>query len=64
MIGLLIPSLVAYGQATGRAQGIGYLQEVLARLNQEYITVSNSSVNSTLDNNATEFPLGQRFYME
>lgn len=54
----------AYGSAIGRAQGIGILQEQLARLKQQYITSSNSSVNYTITDNAAQFPLGQRFYMD
>lgn len=50
-----------YGTPTGRAQGIGYVQELLARLQHEYIPSSDSSVNSTIDDNATTFPLGQPF---
>ena len=54
----------SYGNPTGRAQGIGYVQELLARLQHEYITSSNSSVNSTYDNNTAEFPLNQAFYAD
>jgi hypothetical protein len=54
----------AWGNPTGRAQGIGYVQELLARLNGEYITASESSVNSTLDNNGETFPLGREFYAD
>lgn len=54
----------AWGNPTGRAQGIGYLQELLARLQNEYIDASNSSVNSTLTDNPTTFPLGQKFYAD
>ncbi|KAK4088553.1 multiple inositol polyphosphate phosphatase-like protein [Purpureocillium lilacinum] len=56
--------LYSYGNPTGRAQGIGYLQELIARLTHEYITSSNSSVNSTLDDNASSFPLGQQIYAD
>ncbi|GAO18007.1 hypothetical protein UVI_02060290 [Ustilaginoidea virens] len=56
--------LYSYGNPTGRAQGIGYLQEMLARINHEYITSSNSSVNSTLDSNPSDFPLGQQLYAD
>lgn len=52
-----------FGQPTGRAQGIGYVQELAARLDGRYITTSDSSVNSTLDGNPTTFPLGQPFYV-
>ena len=53
-----------YGNPTGRAQGLGYQQELLARLTNQYITSSNSSVNSTLTNNAKDFPLGRPFYAD
>lgn len=54
----------AWGNPTGRAQGVGYLQELLARLQNQYIDVSESSVNSTLDDNPTSFPLGRAFYAD
>jgi hypothetical protein len=54
----------SYGSPTGRAQGIGYLQELLARLQNQYITSSDSSVNSTLTNNAADFPLGEKVYAD
>lgn len=54
----------SFGNPTGRAQGIGYLQELLARLQGELITSSNSSVNSTLDGNSTTFPINQTFYAD
>jgi len=54
----------AYGNPTGRAQGIGYVQELLARLNHTLITSSSSSVNSTLDDNPKTFPTDQPFYAD
>ena len=54
----------AWGNPTGRAQGIGWTQELLARLQNQYIPVSNSSVNSSYDNNAEQFPLGEPFYAD
>ncbi|KAJ3482023.1 hypothetical protein NLG97_g7676 [Lecanicillium saksenae] len=56
--------LYSYGNPTGRAQGIGYVQELIARLNHQYITVSNSSVNATYDNNGKTFPVGQKVYAD
>lgn len=53
-----------YGNPTGRAQGIGYVQEMLARLNRTLITSSSSSVNSTIDNNTDTFPTNQPFYAD
>ena len=40
------------------------MQELFARLTKTYITSSNSSVNSTIDNNPTSFPLNQPFYAD
>ncbi|OCK78732.1 phosphoglycerate mutase-like protein [Lepidopterella palustris CBS 459.81] len=37
----------SWGNPTGRTQGIGFIQELLARLQIEYIFSSNTSVNST-----------------
>jgi hypothetical protein len=54
----------AYGNPTGRAQGIGYVQELMARLNHTLITSSSSSVNSTVDNNTKTFPTNQPFYAD
>ncbi|EME89318.1 uncharacterized protein MYCFIDRAFT_129774, partial [Pseudocercospora fijiensis CIRAD86] len=54
----------AWGNPTGRAQGLGYQQELLARLTKQYITSSNSSVNSTITNNERDFPLGRPFYAD
>lgn len=54
----------SFGNPTGRAQGIGYLQELIARLTNQYITSSNSSVNSTITNNPADFPLGEPFYAD
>ncbi|KAK3075030.1 hypothetical protein LTR53_002000 [Teratosphaeriaceae sp. CCFEE 6253] len=53
-----------FGSPTGRAQGLGYQQELLARLTNQYITSSNSSVNSSITNNEAQFPLGRPFYAD
>ncbi|KHJ34156.1 putative repressible acid phosphatase [Erysiphe necator] len=53
-----------HGNPTGRAQGIGYVHEIMARLNHSLITSSSSSVNSTLSGNATTFPTNQAFYAD
>jgi hypothetical protein len=54
----------SFGNPTGRAQGLGYLQELLARLQKQYITVSDSSVNTSLTNNSADFPLDRPFYLD
>jgi len=55
-----------YGIASpvGRAQGIGYVLELAARLEGKLIPSSDTSINSTYDNNTDTFPLGQPFYMD
>ncbi|KAN0060550.1 hypothetical protein ACQY0O_007005 [Thecaphora frezii] len=53
---------------SGRAQGIGYVQELLARLtNTTVLKPDGSDVttqNTTLDNDATLFPIDQPFYFD
>lgn len=44
---------------TGRAVGIGYVEEILARLQHHLITKPTAQVNTTLDSNPKTFPLGQ-----
>jgi hypothetical protein len=53
-----------FGNPTGRSQGLGYQQELIARLTGQYINSSNSSVNSTITNNSRDFPLGRPFYAD
>ncbi|CAI7618771.1 unnamed protein product [Penicillium pancosmium] len=53
-----------FGAPSGRAQGIGYVQELAARLQSRLIYSSNSSINYTYDDNAKEFPLHQPLYMD
>ena len=54
----------SFDNPTGRTQGIGYLQELMARLKHEYIPSSNSSVNSTYDSNPAQSPLDQAFHAD
>ena len=44
---------------TGRAIGIGYVQEILARLQHHTIDSPIAQINVTLDNNTETFPLDQ-----
>lgn len=44
---------------TGRAVGIGYVVEILSRLQGHVITQPTAQINVTLDNNTSTFPLGQ-----
>jgi hypothetical protein len=53
-----------FGAPSGRAQGIGYVQELAARLQSRLITSSESSINYTYDDNTKTFPLDQPLYMD
>ncbi|KGO65768.1 Histidine phosphatase superfamily, clade-2 [Penicillium expansum] len=54
----------AYGSPSGRAQGIGYVLELAARLEEKLINSSDTSINYTYTNNEAQFPFGQPFYMD
>jgi hypothetical protein len=54
----------AFGNPTGRVQGVGYIKELVARLTHTPIKVHDSSTNSTLDDNPITFPLGQSLYVD
>jgi hypothetical protein len=64
----VLSSLKRYGSAFGspvaRVQGIGWIQELVARLTQTPIATHNSSTNSTLNDNPITFPLGQSLYVD
>ncbi|POS88371.1 hypothetical protein EPUL_000113 [Erysiphe pulchra] len=53
-----------HGNPTARAQGLGYVQEMMARLNHSLISSSSSAVNSTLNGNPATFPTNQAFYAD
>jgi len=48
----------------GRAVGIGYVREVLGRLQNHVFTTPTAQDNITLDNNTTTFPLNQSLYFD
>lgn len=54
----------AFGSPVARVQGIGWVQELVARLTHTPIATHNSSTNSTLDDNPITFPLGQSLYVD
>ncbi|THG96255.1 hypothetical protein EW026_g5547 [Hermanssonia centrifuga] len=54
----------AFGSPVARVQGIGYVQEMIARLTHTPIAVHNSSTNATLDDSSATFPLGQSLYVD
>ncbi|KAI0782986.1 phosphoglycerate mutase-like protein [Abortiporus biennis] len=53
-----------FGSPLARVQGIGYVQELVARLTHTPIAVHNSSTNATLNDNPVTFPLGQSLYVD
>ena len=54
----------AFGSPVARVQGIGYVQELVARLTHTRIKIHNSSTNATLDDNPITFPLDQSLYVD
>ncbi|KAJ3514189.1 hypothetical protein NLJ89_g2508 [Agrocybe chaxingu] len=54
----------AFGSPVARTQGVGWLQEFIARLTHTPIQTHNSSTNSTLNDNPVTFPLGQSLYVD
>ncbi|KAL5497776.1 hypothetical protein ACEPAH_2707 [Sanghuangporus vaninii] len=52
------------GNPTAAAFGIGYVQEIVARLTQTPILVHNTSTNATITNSNITFPLDQPIYAD
>ena len=54
----------AFGAPTAHAQGAGWIQELIARLEHKPITEHRFSTNATLDDNPITFPLNQSLYVD
>jgi hypothetical protein len=54
----------SFGYPFARTLGIGYIQEMVARLTHTPIERHNSSTNSTLDDNPITFPLDHNLYVD
>ena len=54
----------AFGSPVARVQGIGWIQELVARLTHTPIAVHNTSTNSTLDDISITFPLDHSLYVD
>ena len=52
-----------YGQALGRVQGVGYVNELLARLTHTPVR-DHTQTNATLDADPAAFPLGRALYAD
>lgn len=53
-----------FGSPVAAAQGLGYLQEFVSRLNHTLITNFSTGANETLDGNNVTFPLNQSIYAD
>ena len=51
------------GSSLGPSQGLGWVNELIARLTDQAVE-DHTSVNHTLDSNPTTFPLGRRIYAD
>ncbi|KAL8949672.1 MAG: hypothetical protein Q9222_004233 [Ikaeria aurantiellina] len=49
---------------TGRAVGIAYVEEILARLQNHVLTTTGTQANLTLDSDTRTFPLNQTLYFD
>lgn len=54
----------AFQSPTGRAVGVGYVEELQARLKHHLIKSPVANVNVTLDNNTATFPLDQDLFFD
>ncbi|KAL3419343.1 histidine acid phosphatase [Phlyctema vagabunda] len=54
----------AFQSPVGRAIGLGYVQETVARLENHTLGYSGSQINTTLDDNTETFPLNQSLYFD
>lgn len=53
----------SYGNPLGPAQGIGFANELIARMTDQPVNVVGS-INATLDNDSGSFPLGRNLYAD
>jgi len=53
-----------FASPVGRAVGVGYVQEVLARMQHHLITEPSAQINITLDNNTITFPVDQNLNLD
>ena len=61
---LIIDGNYFFQSPTGRALGIGFVEEVLARLENHLLTTPNTQANITLDSMTSTFPLDQNLYFD
>jgi hypothetical protein len=54
----------SFGTTVGKAGGVGWLTELLARLEERLILEPQNGINVSLTNNEQDFPLDQPFYLD
>ncbi|KAI9726363.1 MAG: hypothetical protein M1828_001637 [Chrysothrix sp. TS-e1954] len=54
----------SFQSPTGRAVGVGYVEEIRARLQHHLISTPTAQVNTTLDGMSSTFPLNQSLYFD
>jgi len=60
---LILTSVSSYGNPLGRVQGVGYVNELLARLTASPVE-DHTQTNSTLDSSPITFPLNRTVYAD
>ncbi|CAM1506911.1 Fc.00g065520.m01.CDS01 [Cosmosporella sp. VM-42] len=63
-VDLYFSAVAAFHSPVARAVGIGYQQEVIARLQNHTLGYSGSQINVTLDKSTETFPLNQSLYFD
>ncbi|KFA70504.1 hypothetical protein S40285_00632 [Stachybotrys chlorohalonatus IBT 40285] len=63
-VDLYFSGCCSFHSPTARAVGLGYQQEVMARLHNHTLGYSGSNINVTLDSSTTTFPLNQSLYFD
>lgn len=61
---VLVNEILTWTLLSQRAVGLGYQQEVIARLKNETLSYSHSQINVTLDSSTDTFPLNQSLYLD
>lgn len=56
-------TMTGYGNPLGPVQGVGYINELLARLTNQPVS-DNTQTNRTLDSSPETFPLNRTFYID
>ncbi|TVY30406.1 3-phytase A [Lachnellula hyalina] len=63
-IDIMFAGYVGYQSPTGRAVGLGWVQELASRLKRQTLGYSGSQINTTLDSNEKTFPVNQSLYFD